>query len=77
MRYASEVISLMASCPGRQFKAQQICRFVCPVPKDRKERSAVRIGVHRVLVELRAAGSVLSKPPVAKNGGHALYWWKA
>lgn len=76
MKYASAVINLMAAYPGRQFKVQQICRFVCPAPKDVAERRAVRIGVHRVLVELKAVGSVLSKPPAVKNGGYALYWWR-
>lgn len=76
MKYAAEVISIMASYPGRQFKPQEICRFVCPKPKDLKERRAVRIGVYRVLVELVAAGSVLSSQPMVKRGGYAVYWWK-
>lgn len=76
MKYAAEVISLMAPYPGRQFKPQEICRFVCPKPKDLKERRAVRIGVYRVLVELVAAGSVLSRPPMVKRGGYAVYWWR-
>lgn len=76
MKYAKEVISLLSAYPGREFKAQAIARYVCPAPKDLAERRAVRVGVHRVLVELRAAGSVLSKPPLIRNGGYALYWWK-
>lgn len=76
MKYASAIISLMASCPGRQFKAKQICRFVCPKPKDLAERRAVRKGVYRVLLELSAVGSVLSRPPVAKRGSYTIYWWR-
>lgn len=76
MKYAKEVISLMSVYPGRQFKAQAIARYVCPNPKDLSERRAVRVGVHRVLVELIKTGSVLSKPPLIRNGGYALYWWR-
>lgn len=76
MKYASEIISLMAPYPGRKFKPQEICRYVCPKPKDLKERRAVRIGVYRVLVELKGTGNVLSKPPEAKRGGYAVYWWR-
>ena len=75
MLYAAEVISLMAAFPGRQFKAQQICRYVCPKPKDQKERSRVRIGVHRVLRELRAAGSV-AVGRASMSGGYNTYAWR-
>lgn len=76
LRYAKQVIELMAAYPGREFKPQQICRYVCPKPRDSKERSAVRIGVHRVLVQLRDAGSVLYREPIAVRGGYCVYWWR-
>ncbi len=76
MKYAREVVELLAAYPGREFKAQQIVRYVCPNPQNTRERRAVRMGVHRVLSELRAVGTVLSRPPIVARGGYAVYWWK-
>ena len=73
MKYAREVIGLMAAHPGRDWRMVEIVRYV----DDSKEnRHRVRIGVLRVLKELETCGSVLIRPPRTIRGGYALYRWR-
>ncbi len=59
MKYAAEIIGLLAAHPGRQFRVVQIRRFIqASLPIDRNQ-DAVRIGVYRVLKQLVEAGAVL------------------
>lgn len=59
MKYAKEVIDLMAAFPGRDFRMAQIIRHVTGgrnIPEP--ERHAVREGVKRVLRQLCDSGQV-------------------
>lgn len=59
MKYASEVIDLLAAYPGKEFRMAQIVRHVT---KGRAvspvRRHAIRKGVSRVLHELHDSGQV-------------------
>lgn len=77
MKYASEVIDLLAAYPNRAFKMIQIVRHVADGhPESPKEWERVRKGVRRVLDSLEESGQVRSNRIGATNGGSALYQWK-
>jgi hypothetical protein len=75
MKYAKEVLDLIAAYPGRGFKMREIVRYVSPQVIGR-ERHAVRRGVLRVIDELVACGSVDRYPPHAVRGESTMYTWK-
>jgi len=59
VKYASEVIDLLAAYPGREFRMAQIVRHVTrAMPVSDAGRHAVRKGVERVLRSLCASGQV-------------------
>lgn len=74
MKYASEVIDLLAAYPGREFRMAQIVRHVTQAKAiTESQRGAVREGVRQVLVELSKSGQV----QVEKTGAtSATYTWE-
>lgn len=59
MKYAKEVIELLASYPGKEFRMAQIVRHVSRgMPLTPARRNAVRQGVLRVLSSLEDSGQV-------------------
>jgi hypothetical protein len=74
MKYASEVIDLMAAFPGREFRMAQIIRHVTGARNiPASERHAVREGVKRVLRQLCDSGQVEQ----AKDGETSAYYsWR-
>ena len=59
MKYAKEVIDLLAAYPGRRFKMRQILNHVHDgAAATAGKRHASRIGVYRVLQHLIASGQV-------------------
>lgn len=75
MKYASEVIDLLAAYPGREFRMAQIVNHVVRSREVSKlERQRVRNGVLRVLHSLRDNGSIEITPAEAQ-GGSATYSW--
>lgn len=76
MKYAGEVIDLMAAYPERQFKMLELVRHVTRARAlTEREKAAVRKAVGRVLAELDTAGSVaIEKPDV--RGRYASYSWR-
>ena len=59
MKYAREVIELLGAFPGREFRMAQIVNYVARGRTLKpSERNAVRIGVFRVLEQLRESGQV-------------------
>lgn len=74
MKYAHEVIELLAAYPGRPFVMRQIVLYASP-RAGCQERVAVKKAVQRVLVALAAAGSVQITPPRV-FGAQAHYAWK-
>lgn len=74
MKYAREVIDLMASYPGRQFRMCQIVNYVAPGATT-KQTAVVKTGVWRVLMALEASGQVyIARSGI--NGSGADYVWK-
>lgn len=74
MKYAHEVIELLAPYPGRQFRMAQIVRYVEPQATG-AARQRVHKGVLRVLRSLEEHGQVEIQP-AAEAGGFARYAWK-
>ena len=73
MKYAREVIDLMAAYPHRQWKMAELVRAALNGrPSSRIERDRARQGVLRVMKALEDAGK-LTRIPTAANG--ALYQW--
>lgn len=73
MKYAHEVIDLLAPYPGRQFRMAEIVRYVDPKAQG-VDRQRIRNGVLRVLESLVDNGSVAVEPAVHR-GGYATYSW--
>ena len=76
MKYAHEVMDLMATYPERRFKMRQIINHVAP-RADQRHRAVVRTGVWRVLIALEETGHIASSREEVANGAHAEYWWKS
>lgn len=74
MKYAKEVISLMAAYPGRDFRMIEIVRFTVTAEQDIHR---ARKGIQRVLQALNESGMVIIRPPRAMRGSYALYRWKS
>lgn len=76
MRFAREVIDLMAPFPGRPFRMQQLVRYaVAGKPLDGPAKKAARKAMARVLTHLEQSGHV-KKVPAALRGGYAQYSWE-
>jgi len=74
VKYAREVIDLLAAHPNRMFKMRQILNHVVP-RADQRQLAVARTGVWRALLALEESGQVvISRPDV--NGSHAEYGWK-
>lgn len=77
MKYAREVIGLLAAYPGRAFKMIQIVRHVAEgKPANAREWERVRKGVRRVLDSLEESGQIGSNRLSVMNGEPGLYRWK-
>lgn len=76
MKYAREVMDLMAAFPGREFKMDGLVRYAAGSRATTlKERRAIRKAIYRVLEALVDAGCVLTEPP-NKVGGYTKYRWR-
>lgn len=77
MKFAREVIDLMAPFPGRPFRMQQLVRYVVGGrPLNEQSTKAARKAVARVLDHLNDSGhvQVVAAPT---RGGFAQYRWIA
>lgn len=73
MKYAREVIDLMACYPGREFRMAEILRHVTKgLALSDMQRGAVRQGVRHVLLELIASGQVEQEK---RGSTSAVYAW--
>lgn len=78
MKFAPEIIELMAAYPGRDFRMVQIVRYATHNrPMDLKARRAARKAIQRALDAFIENGSVLLKPPAATRGAPVFYRWKS
>lgn len=75
MKYAREVIDLMAAFPGRRFRAKEIINHVMMAMHLSSEcRVRVRKGVDRVLEQMASAGAV-HIIPATHRGEFARYYF--
>lgn len=75
MKYATEVMALLAPYPGREFRMRQIVNYVAPKKADERERKRVQMAVYRVLHTLADSGHVVIKER-STNGAPATYAWR-
>lgn len=75
MKYAHEVMDLLASYPGRDFRMEQVVRYVAGPSLDQRKRRAVREAVRVVLGQLAESGCVIVTPST-RRGSFALYRWR-
>lgn len=73
MNYAKEVIDLLAANPGRQFRMQDLARYVDPRATG-VDRQRIRNWVLRVLTHLELVGST-EKIGGDVRGSFALHCW--
>lgn len=77
MKYAKEVIDLLAAYPGREFRMIQIVRHVGDgTPRTPTERDRLRKGIRRVIDSLEEQGVVVRVTEAAARGCHHAYTWK-
>lgn len=75
MKYAAELIGLMAPYPGRPFKMDALVRHSTGArPLTDREREAARKAVRRALQALIEAGTVQQQSDAPKS---AAYEWKS
>ena len=77
MKYAKEVIDLLAAYPDREFRMIQIVSHVAEgQPANSVEWERIRKGVRRVLSSLEDSEQVAAHSPHRRTGGYTLYCWK-
>lgn len=76
MKYAKEVIDLLAAYPGRRFRMIHIVRHVAGGQPDAAQWERIRKGVRRVIEHLEHAGHVARCEHAKGSGGFSLYAWK-
>jgi hypothetical protein len=79
LKYAREIIELMAAYPGREFKMDEIVRYIAGSKGRQRlealEREAVRRSARNALKALADSGCVSIHYPSSANGSFALYRW--
>jgi hypothetical protein len=75
MKFAGEVMALLAPYPGREFRMRQIVNYVAPKKADERERKRVQMAVYRVLHALADSGQVVITER-STNGAPATYAWR-
>jgi len=75
VKYAQEVINLLAAYPKRKFKTGEIVNSVFAITRGQTRR-AVREGVRRVLHMLETSRKVGTTRKRLKTGETAQYWWR-
>ncbi|WP_321905143.1 hypothetical protein [Paraburkholderia tropica] len=76
MKYASEIMGLMAPYPGRKFRMRQLVQSIAGKHAEEREKKQVRMGVWRVLKLLEESGHIVVEAQ-AGRGASASYAWKA
>ncbi|WP_198952934.1 MULTISPECIES: hypothetical protein [unclassified Achromobacter] len=75
MKYAGEVIDLMACYPGREFRLMELVRHVS---RGRylidAEKTRMQRGIQRAMEALRDAGSVTIQEPEEGSHGRTYTW---
>lgn len=75
MKFAAEVMALLAPYPGREFRMRQIVNYVAPKKADERERKRVQMAVYRVLHALADSGQIVITER-STNGAPGTYSWR-
>lgn len=75
MKYAREVMDLLAAFPGRKFRMVHVVNSICGKHASIKEKKQVRMGVWRVLKLLEESGHIDVEAQEGR-GASAQYAWK-
>ncbi len=78
MKFAKEIIGLMAAYPGRDFKMIELVRHATGARElGPRERERERKAVIRVLAQLTEAGHILRRPTRSGVRNALCYRWKS
>jgi len=73
VKYAKEVINLLSSHPGKEFRMGQIIRYIALHAEfSSRRRNAIRQGVRRVIQCLEEEGYIKKRQTCEKS---AFYFW--
>lgn len=76
MKYASQLLEIMAAYPGRPFRMMELVNYIAGNHAEHREKQQVRKGVWRVLQLLEASGHIDIEAQEGR-GAAARYVWKA
>ncbi|MBB5508140.1 hypothetical protein [Paraburkholderia atlantica] len=75
MKYARELMDLMAAYPGRQFRMLEIVNYIAGRHAEQREKKQVRMGVWRVIQMLEESGHI-DVEAQSGRGAAARYAWR-
>jgi hypothetical protein len=75
MKYAKELMDLMAAYPGRRFRMLEIVNYIAGRNADTREKKQVRMGVWRVIQMLEESGHIEVEAQ-SSRGATARYAWR-
>ena len=73
MKYAKEILDVMASYPDRDWRMIELVNSVAGKDASQPERRAATMGIRRVLEALKKSRSILVRKPNKNNGHFYLY----
>lgn len=76
MKYARELMELMAPFPGRRWKMTELVNYIAGEDADERKKERVRKGARRVLGLLEDSGHIEVDAQEGR-GASARYVWKA
>jgi len=74
VKYAKEVMSLLAAYPGREFRMREIINSIAGAYAEPKIRKQVHIGVWRVLQLLADSKQVIIRKGAGSGAGDKYAW---
>ncbi|PND31569.1 hypothetical protein C1I89_22285 [Achromobacter pulmonis] len=78
MKFAKEIIGLMAAYPGRDFRMVELVRHATGARElAPRERERDRKAITRVLAQLAEAGHILRRPTRSGVRNSLCYRWKS
>ena len=73
MKYAPEIIDALYSDIHKYWKLQDLVKLVLPIAATKREISATRKQVLRIVLTLKENGSIICRPGKISRGGYYLY----
>jgi hypothetical protein len=76
LKYAKEIMELMAAYPGRKFRMLELVNYIAGRHADHRAKKQVRMGASRVLQMLEESGHI-DVEAQSGRGAAALYAWRS